>query len=228
MNTSLFELFKIGIGPSSSHTVGPMRAALRFTEELRLRGLLASTASVTSELYGSLALTGIGHATDRAVLLGLMGEAPDTVDPASIEGQLAEVRAQATLPLGGTHAIAFREADHLLLHRKEMTPPGADPEHTHPNGMRFTGRDAADAVLAQEVFYSVGGGFILSAAELTSAATDISPRVVPYSFASAEQLLALADAHGLSIAELVLANEAALLKADRVRITRPRLREQHA
>ena len=225
MNTSLFELFKIGIGPSSSHTVGPMRAALRFVEELSADDLLASTAAVHAELYGSLALTGIGHGTDRAVLLGLLGEAPDTVDPATIDERVAAVRASESLLLAGRHAIPFHEAEDLLLHRNQMHPPGADPAHTHPNGMRFTVRDASGAVLSEKVFYSVGGGFILSAAELASAATDVSPRVVPYPFSSAEQLLAIAAANSLSIAELILANECALLRAEgsATRITWPQL-----
>jgi L-serine dehydratase len=232
MNTSLFELFKIGIGPSSSHTVGPMRAALRFVEELAADELLVATAAVRAELYGSLALTGIGHGTDRAVLLGLMGEAPDTVDPATIDARLAAVRASASLLLGGRHAVPFHEEEDLLLHRGQMHPPGADPAHTHPNGMRFTALDESGKVLSEKVFYSVGGGFILSAAELASSATDVSPRVVPYPFSSAEQLLAIAAANGLTIAELILANECALLRAESgqaARITRPRLaRGQHA
>jgi L-serine dehydratase len=212
MNTSLFELFKIGIGPSSSHTVGPMRAALRFVEGLEIE----ATASVKAELYGSLALTGVGHGTDRAVVLGLLGEAPDTVDPAKVEGYLAEVRKTESLALDGGPAIPFRAAEHLLLHRDEMYPPGADPERSHPNGMRFTAYEASGEVLTQEIYYSVGGGFILSAAELAPdpEESQVSPRVVPYSFRSAAQLLAVAEAHGLTIAELVMANECALLEAE--------------
>src|SRR5580692_7664780 len=117
MNTSLFELFKIGVGPSSSHTVGPMRAALRFVRELEAAGLLAKAARVTADLYGSLALTGIGHGTDRAVLLGLMGEAPDTVDAATVEAKITAVRAEQRLKLGGHVDIAFQEAGDLQFHR---------------------------------------------------------------------------------------------------------------
>ena len=222
MNTSLFELFKIGIGPSSSHTVGPMRAALRFVRSLAPREL-EQAASVTIDLYGSLALTGIGHATDRAVLLGLMGEAPDTVDPEAIEGLVAEVRSSQQLKLGGSHAIPFRQAEHLLFHRDQMYPqPGVE---THPNGMRFTARDARGERLASEVFYSVGGGFILSAEEFASGSAG-RKRQVPYPFSSAAELLDLAARHELSIAELVLANEVALL--DDSSIIRPPPRDPSA
>jgi L-serine dehydratase len=229
MNTSLFELFKIGIGPSSSHTVGPMRAALRFVRELEAKRLLADTASVRAELYGSLALTGVGHGTDRAVVLGLLGEAPDTVDPARIEGYLAEVRASGTLLLGGVKELPFHAPDHLLLHRAEMYPPGAEAAQSHPNGMRFTALGERGQVLAREVFYSAGGGFILSAAELAPDPKEheVSPRQVPFPFSSAAQLLELAEAHGMTIAELMMANECALLAAEQARgketIARPRL-----
>src|SRR5437868_5894969 len=133
VNTSLFELFKIGIGPSSSHTVGPMRAALRFTRELTSANLIDKTAKVNVDLYGSLALTGIGHGTDRAILLGLLGEAPDTVDPATVEAKIAAIRSTGTLKLGGRIAIPFTEAENLNFRRNQMYP---DPEvHSHPNGI---------------------------------------------------------------------------------------------
>ncbi len=228
MNTSLFELFKIGIGPSSSHTVGPMRAALRFVRELADDNLREPTASVRAELYGSLAHTGIGHGTDRAVLLGLMGEAPDTVDPAAIEGLVASVRETGTLRLNHMHEIAFTVAEHLLFHREAMYPPGAQAEHSHPNGMRFTAFDEAGAIQRQQVFYSVGGGFILSAAELAPdpAEKQVAPHAVPYPFCSAEQLLELGERFHVSIGEMVLANECARLSAELrdgalPRITRP-------
>jgi L-serine dehydratase len=228
MNTSLFELFKIGIGPSSSHTVGPMRAALRFVRELQTGALLDRTTTVKAELYGSLAHTGIGHSTDRAILLGLSGEAPDTVDPASIDTLVAGILKESTLRLGGTHSIVFHSANDLLLHRDAMYPPNADPAASHPNGMRFTAYDAANQQLAQKTFYSVGGGFIVSAAELAPDPTEsqLPARNVPYPFRSAEALLELAEANGLSIAEIILANESGLLVAERSnpalpKITRP-------
>ena len=211
MNTSLFELFKIGIGPSSSHTVGPMRAALRFARQLASTHLLKQTVKVTVDLYGSLALTGHGHGTDRAILLGLSGEAPDTVDPSLVEAKLATIRTTNTLNILDRQPIPFTEAEHLLFHRNQMYPDPAVT--THPNGMRFSASDAAGTLIAQDIFYSIGGGFILSAAEFgaqqnTQATTT---RAVPYPFRSAAQLLATAEANHLTIAELLLANEVALL-----------------
>jgi L-serine dehydratase len=226
VNTSLFELFKIGIGPSSSHTVGPMRAALRFVRELEAACSLENTTRVTVDLYGSLALTGIGHGTDRAVLLGLMGEAPDSVDPATVEAKIAEVRGSSRLRLGGRVEIPFREVSgsedsDLRFRRAQMYPEAGVV--SHPNGMRFTAFDAAGTVLASDVFYSVGGGFIVSEAERIADAGggSVSTRVVPYPYRSAAELLRIAGEHQLTIAELVLANECALLADERVHIVRP-------
>jgi len=218
VNTSLFELFKIGIGPSSSHTVGPMRAALRFVHALDSANLLNRTASVVVDLYGSLALTGIGHGTDRAILLGLLGEAPDTVDPAQIETKLTAIRTTGTLNLLGRKAIPFLEPRHLLFHRDQMYPtPGIV---SHPNGMRFTALDEADTILSEEIFYSIGGGFIVSEAERTTEST-ISKRAVPYPFRSATDLLSTAQHHNLTIAQLILNNEIALLNDPTISINRP-------
>jgi L-serine dehydratase len=221
VNTSLFELFKIGIGPSSSHTVGPMRAALRFVRELEAAGSLMQTARVAVDLYGSLALTGLGHGTDWALLLGLMGEAPDAVDPATVGAKIAEVRASHWLMLGGRVVITFQEEDDVRFRRDQMYPD-ADVV-SHPNGMRFRAFDSASSLVKEEVFYSIGGGFIVSEAERVAAkdGSGISPRVVPYPFRSAEQLLRIAAEHGLTIANLVLANECALVEDARVRIVRP-------
>ncbi len=218
MNTSLFELFKIGIGPSSSHTVGPMRAALRFVRGLESSGALDRTARVVVHLYGSLALTGVGHGTDRAVLLGLLGEAPDAVDPAQVEAKLAAVRESGSLPLLGRHPVPFTEPANLPFHREQMYPePGVV---SHPNGMKFEAFDAAGALIAEETFYSIGGGFIVSEAE-RAAPQQASPRRVPYPFRSAAELLELASEHNLSIAELMLANEVALLDDSAISISRP-------
>ena len=220
MNTSLFELFKIGIGPSSSHTVGPMRAALRFTRELAAANLLDQTARVTVDLYGSLALTGIGHGTDRAILLGLLGEAPDTVDPATVEEKIATIRATNSLALNRTRTIPFVEAENLNFRRNQMYP---DPTvHSHPNGMRFTAFDNTNAKLNEAVFYSIGGGFIVSESERT-AESATSTRTVPYPFRNGADLLATAKQHNLTIAELLLANEVALLNDPKIAITRPTL-----
>ncbi len=245
MNTSLFELFKIGIGPSSSHTVGPMRAALRFVRELDAASLVDRTHHVVVDLFGSLALTGIGHGTDRAILLGLSGDAPDTVDPAAIEQKIATIRSTQSLSLLGRHPITFVESEHLLFHRDQMYPiparpfpsltpvpdgeetstlpthssdhatAGTKPESkpaTHPNGLRLSAFDRDNHLLASDIFYSVGGGFIVSQAEFhPDAPIATSSRSVPYAFSSAEQLLDLAGRQHLTIAELVLANEIALL-----------------
>ena len=210
MNTSLFELFKIGIGPSSSHTVGPMRAALRFVRELDVSGALERTARVRVELYGSLAFTGVGHATDRAVLLGLLGEAPDQVDPATVEVTLAQIRTTGRLGMMGRHTVPFQEPEDLLFRRDQMYPDAGVT--THPNGMRFMAFDASGEVLRESVFYSVGGGFIVSAEEFATATNETGGRVVPYPFRSGAELLATAAEHGLTIAELVMANEVALLE----------------
>ena len=224
MNTSLFELFKIGIGPSSSHTVGPMRAALRFVTELAFS--LHRVHRIRAELYGSLAHTGLGHSTDRAVLLGLSGEAPDAIDPAAIDMKLQAIREHHTLSLAGTQPIHFDEKRDLLFHRDQMFPPGAEAAASHPNGMRFTAFDATGNILAEQAFYSVGGGFILSAAELAPDPQEkhAPSRAVPYPFSSAAALLASAEAHHLTIAELVLANEISLLQSDLVAPTPSKIR----
>jgi L-serine dehydratase len=219
MNTSLFELFKIGIGPSSSHTVGPMRAALRFVRELEAAGLLEKTAQMTVALYGSLALTGLGHGTDRAVLLGLMGEAPDTVDPARVDAKIAAVRETSRLMLSGRVGITFQEEDDLRFRREQMYP---DEGVTHPNGMRFKAFDLAGEVIATAVFYSVGGGFIVSAAEFANPG-GAKKREVPFAFKSAAELLRIAGANEKTIAEVVMANEVALL--GEVGIVRPKVED---
>jgi L-serine dehydratase len=220
VNTSLFELFKIGIGPSSSHTVGPMRAALRFVRKLETTPRCEAISQVRVDLYGSLALTGIGHGTDRAVLLGLMGEAPDNVDPATVDAKIAEVRSSDWLRLSGRAGITFNEDD-LMFHRDQMYPERGVV--SHPNGMRFTAFDGTGATIASEVYYSVGGGFVVSEAERVANAGGVStsPRVVPYAFRNAEELLRLADERGLTIAEVVMANECALLADPAAKIGRP-------
>jgi L-serine dehydratase len=214
MKTSIFDLFKVGIGPSSSHTMGPMRAARRFAADLHTSGLLPRTAAVQVDLYGSLALTGLGHATDRAVLLGLSGEAAATIDPSTIDAKLTAIRASGQLPLLGVHPIPFREPLHLLFHRDQMTPPGAVTQH--PNGVRFTAFDASGAVLLAGTFFSIGGGFIVADGEET-APKAAAGADLPWPFANATELLRMAGDAGLSIADLMLANEAALRPAEEVR-----------
>src|SRR5450755_2782633 len=158
MFVSAFDLFKIGIGPSSSHTVGPMRAAFRFAQQLVAGAQLEHTARVVVDLYGSLALTGRGHGTDRAVLLGLSGETPDRIDPDQVDAKVERIRSQQMLPLAGRHAIAFREAEHLRF-RIDKTL------FFHSNGMRFSAFAADDAPLARNIYYSVGGGFVFDEKE---------------------------------------------------------------
>jgi L-serine dehydratase len=207
MKTSIFDLFKIGIGPSSSHTVGPMRAARQFTTRLRMAGLLSRTSRVKAELFGSLALTGIGHATDKALLLGLSGEAPELIEPSAIESIIANIRAEGRMPLGNERLIRFVEERDLLFHNDSVLLG-------HPNGMRFTAYDAGGAVLLEDVYYSVGGGFIVREGDTAAAAPALA---VPYPFASGAELLAQANQHGLAIWQIVLANECTLQKENFVR-----------
>jgi L-serine dehydratase len=198
MSLSVFDIFKIGIGPSSSHTMGPMNAARNFVELLAERGLLARTAQVSAQLYGSLALTGRGHCTDRAILLGLEGMSPETIDSAAVEPALQRIRGAGRIRLLGRHEIAFDEPLNLLFHGNEVLPG-------HSNGMRFTAHDAALEVLAREEYYSVGGGFIVRAgAEASAGAAPLTP---PYEFDSGARLLEHGRAQGLEIHELILARE---------------------
>lgn len=199
MALSVFDLFKIGIGPSSSHTVGPMRAAARFAQELADNGQLETTHTVRAELYGSLGATGKGHGSDKAVLLGLEGEQPETVDTATIEERLAQIRKTGRLYLLGHRAIAFTEKQHLQLIRK--------PLPYHPNGMIFRAFDAAGLQIHSREYYSVGGGFVVD--EKAAGADRIvedSTRL-PYPFKTARQLLAHCQQHELSIWQVMRANE---------------------
>jgi L-serine dehydratase len=198
MSLSVFDIFKIGIGPSSSHTMGPMNAARSFAELLAARGLLARTTHISAQLYGSLALTGRGHCTDRAVLLGLEGASPDTLDSASVEPTLKRIRTEGRLRLLGSHEIVFDEPLNLLFHTDQVLPG-------HSNGMRFTAQDAALTVLAREEYYSIGGGFILQAG--VPAGSGDARALPPYEFDSAARLLELARQGGLEIHELMLARE---------------------
>ena len=199
MALSVFDIFKIGIGPSSSHTIGPMNAARQFALDLDAKGLLAATGKASVQLYGSLALTGKGHCTDRAVLLGLEGHRPDEIDTDTIDSTLARIRSSGRLKLLGRHEIAFDEPLDLLFHRNQVLPG-------HSNGMRFAALDGGGRVLLSEEFYSIGGGFIQRAGE--SGDGGARPSVtLPYPFASAEELLTLGRTHGLELYELMLANE---------------------
>jgi L-serine dehydratase len=199
MTLSVFDIFKVGIGPSSSHTMGPMRAAREFVVGLQRDGLLERVAQIAVRLYGSLALTGAGHGTDRAVLVGLEGANPETVDPDSIETTLQRIRSTGRINLLGTHPVVFDEPMQLLFMYHERLPH-------HSNGMRFTALDANSQLLREEDYYSIGGGFIVKGDE--SEARDTGAHLAhPYPFTSGEDLLALSRAAGLEIYELVLANE---------------------
>lgn len=217
MNYSVFEVFRIGIGPSSSHTVGPMIAANRFLGELNTRGLLTRVTTVNVHLYGSLALTGIGHGTDTAVLAGLMGEQPDRVDPASIAQRVEDVKQTGKLMLKGEHAIEFDYLDHLLFHRQITLPE-------HPNGMTLEARDASGELLCQNTYFSIGGGAVLDREEIVasknSGDTVKDSTSAPYWFGSAADLLRMGAEHNLSIADMVWQNE---LKYQDAAATRKRL-----
>src|SRR5262249_45511426 len=158
VKTSIFEIFKIGIGPSSSHTMGPMRAAADFAKERETRSEMPRVSRVLVELYGSLALTGHGHGTDRATLLGLSGELPDLIEPETIEPKLAQIRSSKKLKLAGAKEIAFDEEQDLLWYKDKTLA-------THSNGMRFTAFDGNGGVIATQVYFSIGGGFVLREGE---------------------------------------------------------------
>ncbi len=201
MTLSAFDLFKIGIGPSSSHTVGPMRAALKFAEYLRDQQMAEKVAYIKSELYGSLGATGRGHGSDKAVILGLMGETPEFTDTSQVNARVQQARESETLQLLGEYPIKFIDAKHLILHKRKSLP-------YHANGMRFTAYDADDAVLHDAVWYSVGGGFIVDEKAAEGDDPLITHEVtVPYPFSSGEELLNQAKENGLCISTMMMRNE---------------------
>ena len=202
MAISVLDLFKVGIGPSSSHTVGPMRAALLFVSGLRDEGLLGRVAGVKAELFGSLGATGKGHGSDKAVLLGLEGEAPERVDPERVDAILARIRGEHRIRLAGVQPVRFVEREHLVLHRRQSLP-------YHPNGMRLAAFDAAGALLCEKLYYSVGGGFVVDerAAGADRIVADTRPLAHP--FRSGAELLANCRRTGLAFSQLMLENERA-------------------
>jgi len=210
MAISVFDLFKVGIGPSSSHTVGPMKAAGMFAGGLRDDGLLPRVRTVRVALYGSLGLTGPGHGSDKAVLLGLEGEQPATVDVDAVPARLEDIARRGTVRLLGEHEIAFTVGQHLEFNRRKKLG-------FHPNGMRFTAYDGEGAVIRERAYYSIGGGFV--ADETEAGLQDAGPAqagpagagpVLPYPFSTGEDLLAHARASGLPISGIMLENEKAL------------------
>jgi L-serine dehydratase len=201
MKTSIFDVFKIGIGPSSSHTVGPMRAAREFAMALGSESLLARVARIQIELFGSLALTGRGHGTDRAVQLGLQGETPDEIDPDCIDSMLCKIRERKSVRLLRACEVPFEESRDLLF-VGDRTLPG------HSNALRFTAFDRAGQVLKVGIFYSIGGGFICGEhGESLPQKGAMNPP--PYPFSSAAELLRLGEEHGIAIWQIVLENEKA-------------------
>lgn len=199
---SLFELFKIGIGPSSSHTVGPMLATSRFAHSLCTEQLLSDVQRVTIELYGSLALTGIGHATDRASVLGLEGYQPASIDPSIIEPRFAQICASHRLMLAGKREIPFELQRDLIFHGDKVLP-------RHPNGIRVSAFDQQDSLKFQRQYYSVGGGFVVSDGE-DDAAKTFSEVDMPHPFTSCDELLAICHHYKLSMADVVHHNERAI------------------
>lgn len=210
MALSVFDLFSIGIGPSSSHTVGPMRAALRFVTGLSDDGLLASTERLRVELFGSLGATGHGHGSDKAVLLGLEGERPEDVDTESVAARVGAIRTHGRVSLLGRHEIDFAFDDDLTLHRRRSLP-------LHPNGMIFAAYGSDGAVLAERTYYSVGGGFVLDATASDGPAIIADTTPVRFPFRTAAELLEHCQSAGLSISEVMLANELSWRTAEEVR-----------
>ncbi|HKE64432.1 MAG TPA: L-serine ammonia-lyase [Micromonosporaceae bacterium] len=207
---STFDLFKIGIGPSSSHTVGPMRAAYRFAGGLKADGVLADTARVHAELFGSLGATGHGHGSDRAVLLGLSGEEPETVDTDGIPRRVDAITASGRLALLGTHEIDFQVDRDLVLHRRRTLP-------FHPNGMTFTASNRAGTVLRERTYYSVGGGFVVDEKATGADRIKVDETPVAYPFRTGAELLAHTGDGDMSISDVMLANELSWRSEDEVR-----------
>ena len=197
MSISIFDLFSIGIGPSSSHTVGPMRAANAFVTTLKNRNLLARLTRIHTDLYGSLALTGKGHGTDMAILLGLAGHSPELVDPCLIPSQLAAIRTQQKLSVNGEQDIVFQEPRDLVLHQQEMLDK-------HSNGMRFTAYEN-EQILYSETYYSIGGGFIVTEAEFDQPLE--SSAALQYPFSTATELFSLCAAKKITPSQVMFTNE---------------------
>jgi L-serine dehydratase len=201
MHISVFDIFKIGIGPSSSHTVGPMRASRLFAERLRDDGLLAQAAAVKVELFGSLGFTGKGHGSDIAVVLGLQGEEPATVDIDAVASRMERARGDKQVALLGTHVVRFDPATSIVFHRRESLP-------LHSNGMRFSCTDLEGATLAERIYYSVGGGFVVDhAGNAAGAGGQPGTGDIPHPFNSGQDLLDRCEQHGISVSTLMLANE---------------------
>ncbi|MBA3541640.1 MAG: L-serine ammonia-lyase [Deltaproteobacteria bacterium] len=211
MHISVFDIFKIGIGPSSSHTVGPMRAAKRFAELATNAEHGERVRGVKIELFGSLGFTGKGHGSDKAIILGLEGEEPATVEVDSVAARVAAVTASKRVKLLGTHAVDLDVSQKLIFHRREKLP-------LHANGMRFSALDQAGTAILEKIYYSVGGGFVVDQAGAPADGSTPAEQVeVPYPFNSAAELLHHAVEHGTSISTLMFENEKALMPEGEVR-----------
>jgi L-serine dehydratase len=200
MAISAFDLFKVGIGPSSSHTVGPMLAGYQFVESLKSGGLLSQVTRVSAEMYGSLGATGKGHGTPKAVLLGLEGELPDLVDVPTIAGRVAAIRDNGRLCLAAEHTIDYNHDADFTLHRRKALP-------FHPNGMIFSAFDNTGELLSKRTYFSVGGGFVVDNSATENSYIVEDDHQMPFAFDSAGELLELCERHSLSISELMLENE---------------------
>ena len=210
MAISVFDLFSIGIGPSSSHTVGPMRAAHQFTQRLRDEGCFDQTVRIKSDLFGSLGATGKGHGSDKAVMLGLEGDLPESVDTDGVDERLAAIRENGQLNLGNERSIEFDEKKDLVMHRRESLP-------FHSNGMTFCAFDADRRELLHATYYSVGGGFIVDESATGADRIVEDDSVLPYPFLSAAELLAHCAEQNLSISDVMLANEKVWREEDEIR-----------
>lgn len=200
MPLSLFQIFSVGIGPSSSHTVGPMRAARQFIQDIETNGRLDEIANIRIELFGSLAMTGEGHGTDIAVLLGLEGEKPELCDPSSVQHRISFILSNCTINLLSKRTISFHKETDLIFHKGRRLP-------YHSNAMRFKAFDEYGAELYKQIFYSVGGGFILDHEQIFATSEPEKSCTVPYPFTSAEQMLEIGKREGKSIAEIMWENE---------------------
>ena len=210
MALSVFDLFSVGIGPSSSHTVGPMRAAVQFAERLREEEVLARVRRVRAELFGSLGATGLGHGSPAAVKLGLSGERPEVCEPRDVGDLLARIREHGRLSLLGEHEIDFDEDEDLVLHRRKSLP-------LHPNGMTFTAWGEGEEPLSSHTYYSVGGGFVIGEDASGSTRIVADSTSVPHPFTTGDQLLAICRETGLSMAQVMLQNELAWRSEEEVR-----------
>lgn len=200
MALSALDLFSVGIGPSSSHTVGPMRAAKLFTDGLEGAGHLSTTTRVQAELFGSLGATGRGHGSDKAVVLGFKGLDPETVDTRTADDQVAAAALDAELWIGGDHRVDFNWDEDVVLHRRKSLP-------AHPNGMTFRALDHTGAVLSERSYYSIGGGFVIDGDAAGADRIVADNTVLPYPFTTADELLEICRREGMSISDVMLANE---------------------